>query len=95
MNSIREQFWNGTLGLNSTESKAAWTMYKHGFSWAGDNIFKSVKAGKRALRKLEKLGIAKVKDIEAILQGWQPEFILTDEGRAWLTEMQLRPAINS
>ena len=73
---------NETTKLNKVETRAMWIMQKHGFTWAGDNIFRNVSAGKRALTRLCNLGLAELKrDPEP---GFLPEIKLSAEGEDFL-----------
>lgn len=69
------------MKLNRTETKAMWTMEKHGFTFAGDSIFNSVSAGKRVLTHLVNLGMVEVK---SELPGFLPEFRLSAQGAEFL-----------
>jgi hypothetical protein len=68
---------NNAIKTNKTETKAIWTMKKHGFTWAGDSIFANVSSGKRALTRLANLGLAEIKSQEP---GFLPEFKLSADG---------------
>ena len=74
------------MNLNKTETKAMWTLKKHGFSWAGDSIFASVSAGKRALTRLSNLGLVEIKDAQP---GFLPEYRLSQEGEELLRYVSL------
>lgn len=69
------------MKLNKNETKAMWTLQKHGFTWAGDSIFANVASGRRVLTRLGRLGLAEIKEA---LPGFLPEWKLSAEGEDFL-----------
>lgn len=69
------------MKLNKTEMRAMWRMQKHGFTWILDPIYPTIKAGKRAINKLLRLGFVEIKNEEP---GSSAEYQLSNSGREFL-----------
>ncbi len=80
------------MTLNKTETRAIWTMQKHGFTWAADTIFSTLAVGRRALNRLVKLGLAEIKSEEP---GFLPEYRLSQQGEELLryVSLSVRPEV--
>ena len=72
------------MKLTKLEKKALETMERFGFTWSGDNIFRTYQSGHRTVMSLAKKGLA-------IQTPAETEYRLTREGREVLEE--LKPAV--